>query len=92
MPVNIYLEETTKKVAWLCNDNWELAPQIYELEKWLVEHGIKLPSNSYIADVGFEVRKSASGGGASLNSESLKIMGKIGMSLYLSEYGNTNAQ
>ena len=90
MPINIYIEESTKKVAWLCDDKWELAPQICKLEKWLVEHGKKLPNNSYIADVGFEVRKTASGGGATLNSDSLKIMGEIGMSLYLSEYGNTN--
>lgn len=89
MPINIYLEESTEKIAWLCNDNWELANQIYELEKWLAEHGIKLPNNSYIADIGFEVRKTASGGGVTLNSESLKIMGEIGMSLFLSEYRNT---
>ena len=86
MPINIYIEESTEEIAWLCNGNWELASQINELENWLKENGINLPHKSYIADVGFEVRKNASGGGATLNSESLQIMGEIGMSLYLSEY------
>ncbi|HEY5916376.1 MAG TPA: hypothetical protein VIU13_03210 [Chryseolinea sp.] len=46
--------------------------------------------NKYVADVGFAIRKDASGGGAVLNSESMKILGDIGMDIYFSEYRLTN--
>jgi hypothetical protein len=49
-----------------------------------------LEPNKYIADIGFNVRKDASGGGAVLSSQSMSILGKIGMDIYFSEYRLTD--
>lgn len=40
-----------------------------------------------MADVGFSVRGNACGGGAILSLEAMAIMGKLGIKLYFSEYG-----
>lgn len=45
-----------------------------------------LEPNKYVADIGFDIRKDATGGGGVLNSESMAIMRKIGMDVYFSEY------
>jgi len=39
-----------------------------------------------VADIGFDIKKDAIGGGGVLNSKSMKIMGEIGMDVYFSEY------
>ncbi|MTI29923.1 hypothetical protein [Xanthovirga aplysinae] len=89
MPINIYNENTGEKVDWLCDDFWDLPNQIDALETWLEEKGKNLTPNKYVADIGFDIRKDASGGGAVLSSESMKILGEIGMDIYFSEYPNT---
>ena len=86
MPINIYVEETGEKLDWLCNDIWDLPNQIYALEKWLDTKGAKLVPSKYVADIGFDFRKDATGGGGVLNSNAMKIMGTIGMDVYFSEY------
>lgn len=45
-----------------------------------------MPKRSYVADIGFDIRKDAAGGGAVMCSESMRIMGDIGMEIYFSEY------
>tara|TARA_R110000796_G_scaffold77585_1_gene173305 strand:- start:31701 stop:31979 length:279 start_codon:yes stop_codon:yes gene_type:complete len=90
MPINIYKEENQEKLAWLCEELWDLPNQIDALETWLKEKVSNLKPNKYIADIGFEIRDHASGGGGILSSEAMKIMGKIGMNLYFSEYPNSN--
>ena len=86
MPINIYIESTRENIYWLCEDSWELPEQIYELETWLKEKGRLLKPGKYVADIGFDIRKDALGGGGVLNSKSMAIMGKIGMDVYFSEY------
>ena len=86
MPINIYNEINNEKVGWLCDDVWDLPNQIDTFENWLRTKGKNLPKGSYVADIGFDIRKDASGGGAVINSESMGIMGELGISLYLSEY------
>lgn len=86
MPINIYIEENYERVVYLCEDTWDLPTQIDSLEKWLNTKGLLLPKGSYVADIGFDIRKDAAGGGAVLSSESMKIMGDIGMDVYFSEY------
>lgn len=86
MPINIYNETSNEKVDWLCDNSWNIAEQIDALESWLKEHGHKLTKANYVADIGFDIRKEATGGGAVLSAESMKIMGEIGMDVYLSEY------
>ncbi|MTI22687.1 hypothetical protein E1176_16765, partial [Fulvivirga sp. RKSG066] len=70
----------------LCNEDWDLPTQIDTLETWLMSKGKNLEPSKYVADIGFDIRKDAAGGGAVLNSESMSIMGKIGMDIYFSEY------
>ncbi len=92
MPINIYKEESSEKVDWLCNDIWDLPTQIDALETWLRKKAKTLPPDKYVADIGFDIRKDACGGGAVLSSESMRIMGEIGMNVYFSEYPTTIAE
>ena len=89
MPVNIYNEENYEKIDLLCKDIWDLPNQIDALEDWLRTKGKHITKGNYVADIGFDIRKDASGGGGTLDSESMKIMGEIGMNVYLSEYPGT---
>ena len=86
MPINIYNEINNEKIEYLCEDVWDLSTQIYELEKWLTEKGKELPIGKYVADIGFDIRKNASGGGGIINTKMINIMSKIGIEVYLSEY------
>ncbi|WP_420577982.1 hypothetical protein [Ekhidna sp.] len=86
MPINIYDETLNDKIDWLCDDSWSLPEQIDALESWLVEKGRNLEPGKYVADIGFDIRKDATGGGGVLGSNSMKIMGELGMDIYLSEY------
>ncbi len=88
MPIRIYNDESQEEIAWLCDTDWELPNQISELQNWLNSDGINLPRGKYVADIGFDIRKDASGGGGVINSKMMKIMSDIGMEIYLSEYPN----
>jgi hypothetical protein len=90
MPINIYIEDSLESIARLSEQNWELPFQIDELERWLILEGKKLPKNKYIADIGFDIRKNANGGGAVINSNMIKILANVGMEIYLSEYPGVN--
>jgi len=91
MPINIYTEEECHNIAELCDDTWELPSQISELEKWLTEKGKDLAKGNYVADIGFDIRKDACGGGGVISSNMMKIMSEIGMAIYLSEYPETSS-
>ncbi|MCB0397456.1 MAG: hypothetical protein KDD36_12415 [Flavobacteriales bacterium] len=86
MPINIYAEDSGEKLDWLCDEDWDLPTQIDALETWLMNKGKTLKPNKYVADIGFGIRKDATGGGGILNSKSMAIMGEIGMDVYFSEY------
>ena len=86
MSINIYKEENFESIKYLCDDEWELPTLLDELEKWLIKEGKNLPKGKYVADIGFRIRKEASGGGAVLNSKTITILNKIGMEIYFSEY------
>ncbi len=86
MPVNIYNEVNYESIDSLCDDVWDLPNQIDALENWLRIKGKNLSKGNYVADIGFDIRKNASGGGGIINAESMKIMGEIGMNVYFSEY------
>ena len=60
--------------------------QISELEEWLKSEGKSLSKGDYVADVGFQWCRDAGGGGSALSPESMKVMGELGISLFLSEY------
>ena len=86
MPINIYEAESYKTIAYLSNDDWELPIQVEELEKWLNTIGNELSEGKYVADIAFDIRKDATGGGAVINSNMINVLSKIGMEIYLSEY------
>ncbi len=86
MPIKTYNRANFEEIEWLCEGIWDMPDQIYSLETWLKTKGIQLPKSSYVANIGFNIRKDATGGGAVINAESMKIMGEIGMDIYLSEY------
>tara|TARA_R110002051_G_scaffold127873_1_gene201492 strand:+ start:11926 stop:12198 length:273 start_codon:yes stop_codon:yes gene_type:complete len=88
MSINIYKEENLETIKYLCDEDWDLPTQMGELEKWLNKEGRKLPKGKYVADIGFGIRKNASGGGAVLSSEMINILSEIGMEIYFSEYKN----
>ena len=87
MPIYIKVEGSKETIATLSKGVWELSSQIQELESWLFENSPNLSSSNYIADVGFSIRENACGGGAVLSPKAMSIMGKLGVKLYLSEYG-----
>ena len=88
MSIVIYNNKTGKRIDSLCKGIWDLPTQIDVLQVWLNDKGINLQKDEYVADIGFNIRKNAAGGGAVLDAPSMKIMGEIGMDLYLSEYPN----
>jgi hypothetical protein len=68
-------------------DEWELPSQIHELEQWLKANHDKIPPGKYVADIGFQIRREATGGGSVISSEMIQLLAKMGMEIYLSEYG-----
>lgn len=86
MPINIYNGDTYETINWLCDESWELPYQMYKLQNWLDEKGRYLVPANYVADIGFDIRKNATGGGAVLDIKAMEIMVKIGMRVYFSEY------
>lgn len=88
MPIYIKIDGSNETLADLAKDVWELPLQIQELEAWLSSTHNNLVPGKYIADIGFSVRENACGGGAILSPEAMFIMGKLGIKLYLSEYGD----
>jgi hypothetical protein len=85
MPIYIKEKQTNEILTQLAEGEWELPNQIKLLENWLLENEERIPSE-YIADVGFNIRKHACGGGAILSIQAMKVMVNLGITLYLSEY------
>ncbi|GAA5139470.1 hypothetical protein GCM10023213_20150 [Prosthecobacter algae] len=87
MPIHIYSEDTSVgKIDQICGDIWNLPEQLHTLEKWLAASQPKLQPGKYVADIGFMIRRGATGGGATIAPEMMRSMADLGMSLYLSEY------
>ena len=91
MPINIYDQESNDQIAWLCDEIWELPIQLAELEQWLKKNVKGLPVRNYVADIGFDIRKEATGGGGTLSAASMKLMADIGMQVFFSEYPNASS-
>ena len=86
MSINIYKATNFENLETLCDKVYDLPTQIAALEKWLDLEGRNLPEGKYVVDIGFGMRQDATGGGGVLNAHAMKIMGQIGMDMYLSEY------
>lgn len=74
-----------REVAWLCDQSWRLPEQLSEFEAWLQKNG-DLPKGRYSADIGFAPMPDAMGGGGGLSIDSIRILSKIGMEVWFSEY------
>ncbi len=85
MPIHLYQERGTS-LDVLKDDDWDLPSQLEKLEKWVHANRDQLNDGPYIADIGFMIRSDASGGGAVLSSDVMKLFAEIGLSLYFSEY------
>ena len=69
-------------------DSWDLRTQIEALEDWMTKNATTLPTGfSWIADVGFDVRVDALGGGPPLTRNLMKLCIESNVEIYLSEYG-----
>ena len=91
MPIVIYSRKgppksPPRKLALLCGGEWTLPTQVSALETWLHEHKRKIKKGSYVADIGFTVRKDAGGGGSALSIEMMHTIAALGITLFLSEY------
>lgn len=85
MPISIF-DIKGEKVAWLCNDDWQLPSQVYELEEWLKINVTRFPKSEYVADIGFVSRGEFGGGGAALTIECMDMLVSIGMEVWFTEY------
>ncbi|MEM9597878.1 MAG: hypothetical protein AAGD06_26660 [Acidobacteriota bacterium] len=88
MPISIRekTEQGPRRIDWLCDDEWNLIPQLEALGRWLRTQGAELKPGDYWADVGFSPRPGAAGGGGLVSLDMMRTLIEIGMSLYLSEY------
>lgn len=90
MPINIYIEDTKEKIAWLCDNNWILIDQFNEFERWIIVNIKSLdPSRSYIADIGFSANGDARAGGPAFHIELMKLLIAYNVNVYISEYPPT---
>lgn len=89
MPINIYDDNSNSQLANLGEDSWELPYLLDELEKWVHLNYSKIPKSKYIADIGFDIRSDAFGGGGVLNTLLLKKISDLNMDIYFSEYPGT---
>lgn len=84
MPIHIYKNEF-ETIAYLCDEEWNLATQIAKLENWIATSS-SLPFDSYVADIGYSADKGASGGGGVFTLEMMRNLVTVGMEVYLSQY------
>ena len=69
-------------------DEWDLRAQVDLLADWLRENDGKLePADGWVADIGFNVRIDASGGGPIISSEMMELCLRNNVEIFLSEYG-----
>jgi len=88
MPINIYENISKKEIDYLCKNDWDLPKQIFELEKWIEKNINKFPKSEYVIDIGFNIRKDTTGGGAVITNNLMKKLIEKGFEIYLSEYPN----
>ena len=55
------------------------------MELWVTENQMTLNEGPYVADIGFSVRKNASGG-ATLSPSAMKLFAELKITIYFSEY------
>lgn len=81
------LDGERKEKYHLAKDEWELPALFKEFEAWLSDTAHTLEAGEWIADIGFSPREGACGGGPIISTSTMAICVKIGLAIYLSEYG-----
>lgn len=77
-----------ENVLLLGPEEWDLGSLFELLVGWLSENDGKLEeADSWIADIGFNVRLDASGGGPIISSDVMDLCRRNKVEIYLSEYG-----
>ena len=71
----------------LAPDEWSLREQVEALEGWLRDHRNELdPTHEWVADIGFCIRKNASGGGPPISRKLMQMCLEVNLQILLSEY------
>ena len=71
----------------LGEDRWDLPSLFTVFESWLLEHSDTLEQGEgWVADIGFNPREGACGGGPIISIAIMEKCLHINMSIYLSEY------
>jgi hypothetical protein len=86
MPINIYEKDTFKTITILCDDDWDLSSQLDYLEKWIGNNLEMVSLVECVADIGFSIRKDASGGGGVLTKNCIGLLNQSRLEVYFSEY------
>lgn len=90
MAIWIRRVEGSKRVNHLklANDDWDLRSQFIIFENWLLTGPEFLESGqSWIADIGFDSRVNATGGGPVITQELMSMCLKHNITIHLSEFG-----
>ncbi len=75
----------------LGQDEWNLRAQVELLANWLRDNDGNLEAaDSWIADIGFNARIDATGGGPIISTEMMSLCLRNNVEIYLSEYGLAN--
>jgi hypothetical protein len=87
MPVRIYrFADIRDKVAYICRDSWDLDEQLWKLHEWVKRNKGKLKGDHFVADIGYAMRKDATGGGHALTKKEMLDYVEFGMDIYFSQY------
>ena len=69
-------------------EEWDLRAQVELLADWLRDNDGKLAdADSWIADIGFNGRIDATGGGPIISTEIMELCLRNDVEIYISEYG-----
>ena len=72
---------------------WDLQALVEMFSEWLLENDGRLETaDGWIADIGFNARRVASGGGPIIGTELMNLCLRNHVEIYLSEYGLDDSQ
>ena len=81
------VEDRYENLVELAPGTWRLREQVEALEKWLDGHRQELdPAQCWVADIGFGVRKDATGGGPPISRRLMQMCLEANLVIFLSEY------
>jgi len=89
MPVRIYrFDDIGDEIANICRNSWDLDEQLWKLHEWVKRNRGRIKGEHIVADIGYSIRKDATGGGHALTKEEMRDYVDFGMDIYFSQYSN----